>query len=319
MPGGQPRASSTQYISPSQRDGISPSAETIQLAYAADLIRECSHALRLSQPVCVTAQMLLHRFYTCVSLRAHATIWTAGAAVLLSAKLADQPRTLRHVANVLNDRVNTREGVTDIVRWQGEGRLRPLDFFGAAGYDWKHELIATERHVLKELGFRLMVELPHKFVLIFVNTLRDKCGAPAWTQPGVQEYRKLLQRSWNYANDVMRIRVCVAEEPEAIACACISLGATHCSGRLPEGWQIVFGTSKEECARLVGEIRSLYEVPSAKGMLVDYSLSSAFERHHPGQDSVGAKRQGNASNILQLADGDVARATKRSRFVDREG
>lgn len=258
--------------------------------------------------------MLVQRFYTRVSLRAHASIWTAGAALLLSAKLADQPRTLRHVANVIHDRVCAREGTLETLQYCGEERRRPLDFFGADGYDWKHELITTERHILKELGFRLKVELPHKFVLIFVNTLRDKSGASAWTEPGVEDFRNFLQRSWNYANDVMRIRLCVAEEPEAIAVACIALAARQCNTALPKGWQIVFGSSEKECERIVQEINWFYEMPSTKGLLVDYSLAPAFERFHPDKDRSGIKRDRSESNTLRVTRNETAPPAKRGRF-----
>ena len=40
--------------------------------------------------------------------------------------------------------------------------------------EWKDAIIKTERHVLKELGFRLynIMEHPHKFILYYVKVRR---------------------------------------------------------------------------------------------------------------------------------------------------
>lgn len=313
MQSGQGGITSLTFVSPSEQDGISRRAEANQLAYAADLIRECCLTLRLSQSACSTAQMFFHRFYARVSLRAHPSIWAAGAAILLSAKLADQPRNLRHISNAIYDRLGEWEGTSDVVDINEVQRRRPLDFFGVDGYDWKHELIAIERHILKELGFRLRVELPHKFVLIFVNTLRDKGGAPAWTDPSVKPFRAFLQHSWNYANDVMRIRLCICEEPEVIAVACIALGAQKSNIQLPEGWQIVFGSNKDECVRLEKEILHSYAMPSSKGLLLDFSMTPAFERFHPKKPTQSTKRARSFSDTVLAGQGEIARK-KRSRF-----
>lgn len=303
-----------QFVSPSEQDGISRTAETRQLVYATDLIRDCSLSLRLSQSTCSTAQMFFHRFFARVSLRAHSSIWAAGASILLAAKLADQPRNLRLISNAIHDRLGAWEGTHETAECKGEVRRRPLDFFGVDGYDWKHGLIAAERHILKELGFRLQAELPHKFVLIFVNTLRDKGKAPAWTDAAVRPFRVFLQHSWNYANDVMRIRLCISEEPEVLAVACIALGAQKSDIRLPEGWETVFGSSTDECTRLKREIRESYEMSSTKGLLIDYSMSSTFEKFHPKKDVPSTKRERPLDESLCTGKSEGVRARKRSRF-----
>ncbi|KAI0567141.1 cyclin-L1 [Gracilaria domingensis] len=265
------------FTSPSVLDGIPPEEERRQLAFASDFVRESCLALSLSQRVCANSQMLLHRFYTQVSLIAHNTVWAAGACVNLSAKLADEPRSLRHVANVLYDRLVDRQNVcVETVAIEGRNYRRPLNFYGAEGYDWKNALIETERHVLKELGFRLAVELPHNFVLIFVNTLRDKAGAPGWSE-GHGPFNTLLQAAWDYANDLLIDQICVREAPEVLACACISLATSHCEGTLPEGWEHVLGSSTEECQRLAKYLKDLYEHPIEKSCYRNFSNSTVLE------------------------------------------
>lgn len=51
----------------------------------------------------------------------------------------------------------------------------------------KMDLIRTERHILKEMGFICHVEHPHKFILLYLQNL----DAP----------RELMQEAWSLAND----------------------------------------------------------------------------------------------------------------------
>jgi cyclin L len=53
--------------------------------------------------------------------------------------------------------------------------------------DLKKDLIRTERHLLKEMGFVCHVEHPHKFISNYLATLE----APL----------ELRQEAWNLAND----------------------------------------------------------------------------------------------------------------------
>ncbi|PWZ15180.1 Cyclin-L1-1 [Zea mays] len=60
--------------------------------------------------------------------------------------------------------------------------------FSAKKYsELRHDLIRTERHLLKEMGFICHVEHPHKFISNYLATLE----APP----------ELTQEAWNLAND----------------------------------------------------------------------------------------------------------------------
>lgn len=63
-----------------------------------------------------------------------------------------------------------------------------LAFYVSQKYaDLKQDLIRTERHLLKEMGFICHVEHPHKFISNYLATL----GTPT----------ELRQEAWNLAND----------------------------------------------------------------------------------------------------------------------
>ncbi len=65
-------------------------------------------------------------------------------------------------------------------------------------------MIRAEREILKELGFILYTEHPHKFILNYVKLLT------------VDEslMKKLAQHDWKFINDSQRTNVCIKFAPE---------------------------------------------------------------------------------------------------------
>ena len=60
-------------------------------------------------------------------------------------------------------------------------------FYGGQKYvELKADLVRTERHLLKEMGFICHVEHPHKFISNYLRVL---------------ETPELSQEAWNLAND----------------------------------------------------------------------------------------------------------------------
>lgn len=290
-----PGAAWEAFESPSAEDGVPRDLEEMQLVYGTDLIQECGLALRLPQFVVATAQMLFQRFYLVVSLQSHSHVWAAAAALLVASKSEEHQRKIRDVANVVHDRMCVREGLaTGTVRVGDETVRRPLDFYGAAGYDWKTTIMTTERHLLKELGFQIRVDHPHKFVLVFMNTLREKSGAADWAEPESRTWLNVLQSAWNYANDSLRLRLAVLEPAEAIAVTCIALASADSKLSLPTGWQVVLGSSERASRRIGAHIRRLYTLPRTRGRFVDVARSGVLDvcgkRREPRRDDKKLRR-----------------------------
>ncbi|EFJ06759.1 hypothetical protein SELMODRAFT_236447 [Selaginella moellendorffii] len=154
--------------------------------YGCELIQESGILLRLPQAVMATGQVLFHRFYCKKSFTRFNVKRVAASCVWLAAKLEESPRKIRDVLK-LSSRAT---------RHNFEGK----DFFFfllllavvlksilQAYEEMKVDLIRTERHLLKEMGFICHVEHPHKFVLNYLLQLK----APL----------ELIQEGWNLAND----------------------------------------------------------------------------------------------------------------------
>lgn len=262
-------------------DAIPHEIEELQLIYGCELIIACSRALRLPQPVAATGCVLFHRFFLDVSLRTHSHVWAASGALLLATKIEEQVRKIRDIANVLHAQLCVREGLGELAK---DGQRVPLDFYGAFGYEWKRNIVQSELRILHELGFNVRVEHAHKFVLVFVNTLREKAHAGDWLNGG-HTWRDVLQSAWKYANGALRLRLCVLEKAEDIACACIALGAAEVKVDLPEGWNDVFGSSAQNMKRIEAEIRRLYTLSPAAGRFVDLADSGVLEMCSANRDA----------------------------------
>jgi cyclin L len=256
----------------SREDGIDGSVEEGQLLFGAELIADSGLLLRLPQVAIVSAHILFHRFFLVVSLKAHSHVWVAASALLVASKAEEQPRKIRDIANVVYHCFCIQQGIgqRDVVT----GELLPLDYYGRPGYEWKLAVTTTESHLLRELGFRVLVEHPHKFVLVFVNTLRDKAGCGDWNDKSAAFWCRIMQLSWNYANDAHRMQLAVLERPEVIACACINLAAADAMLNLPDGWLDVFGADASDCKRFSGAITRLYSLPQTAGRFEDLAMSN---------------------------------------------
>lgn len=88
---------------------------------------------------------------------------------------------------------------------------------------YKDCLIKAEREILKELGFILYTEHPHKLILNYVKLLTaDEASL-----------KKLSQYAWNFINDSQRTNVCIKFAPEVICCAALWMGARVLQIKLP--------------------------------------------------------------------------------------
>ncbi|RLM93070.1 hypothetical protein C2845_PM08G14830 [Panicum miliaceum] len=197
--------------SPSRKDGIDEATETALRVYGCDLIQESGILLRLPQAVMATAQVLFHRFYCKKSFVRFSAKRVAASCVWLAGKLEESPRKSKHIIFVFHRMECRRENLP----------IEYLDVFSKKYSELRHDLIRTERHLLKEMGFICHVEHPHKFISNYLVTL---------------EAPELTQEAWNLAND----RGCdeqrcgappAVHEPPAVLCARASRGFGA-----PRGW-----------------------------------------------------------------------------------
>lgn len=98
-------------ISPSGKDGIDTLTEKKYLIFGCELIHELVLLMRLRGPVLVTAQALLHRFYSRCSLKRFDVHIVAMASIFLSGKIEGFMHKLSDLINVCYFSMNSRLGL----------------------------------------------------------------------------------------------------------------------------------------------------------------------------------------------------------------
>ena len=134
---------------------------------------------------------------------------------------------------------------------------QPLDIYSNRYASYKERLIKAEREILKELGFILYTEHPHKFILNYVKLLTADEAT----------LKKLAQYAWNFINDSLRTDVCMRYEPETICCAGLWMGARVLGIKLPSAasppWWELFDAKKEDMDAVCARVAALYSKPRA--------------------------------------------------------
>lgn len=165
------------------------------------------------------------------------------SAEIAAAKIEETPKKARDLLNVYNNMHQRRD----------RQKLEPLDITTNRYIKSKQDLVDYERHILKEMGFSMAVEHPHKFLLSMTKSVLE-----------VQS-TEFLCTSWNFVNDSLRTPMCVRYKPEVIASAAIYLAGRQHNIPLPENppWWELFNTEKDDILRIVHTIRELYGRPKA--------------------------------------------------------
>lgn len=228
--------------SPSRRDGIDEATETTLQIYGCDFIQESGILLKLPQAVMATGQVLFHRFYCKKSFAHYNVKRVAASCVWLASKLEECPRKARQVLIIFHRLECRRENL-------------PIEHFDTNSKKYvelKADLVRTERHLLKEMGFVCHVEHPHKFISNYIATL----GMPD----------ELRQEAWNLANDSLRTTLCVRFKSEVVACGVVYAAARRFQVPLPENppWWKAFDADKAGIDEVCRVLAHLYTLPKAQ-------------------------------------------------------
>lgn len=228
--------------SPSRKNGVDEDTEGLLRLYGAELIQTAGILLKLPQVVMATGQVLFHRFYCKKSFTRFNVKGVAASALWLASKLEESPRKVRDVIYIFYRLNQRQQGLPTTL-------LEPLSQEYA---ELKTELIRTERHLLKEMGFICHVEHPHKFIFNYLSQLEV-------TDPAVK------QEAWNLANDSLRTALCVRLKSEVVACGVIHAAVRRAGIPLPENpsWWLGFDADKKDIDEVCRVLAELYKKPKA--------------------------------------------------------
>lgn len=159
---------------PSEQDGLDSITETQLRSTGCELIQHSGKLLKLPQTAMATAQVLYQRYFYAKSFIKHDMEMMSMAAIWLASKVEEEPRRARDIINVFTRMEQHRE----------EMEVQPIEL-NESYKRKKDDLVKAERFMLKELGFCVHVEHPHKLVVILIAQIL-KMG----------ENTKLIQTAW---------------------------------------------------------------------------------------------------------------------------
>jgi hypothetical protein len=152
----------------------------------------------------------------------------------------------------------------------------PVDIYSNRYSSFKDRLIKAEREILKELGFILYTEHPHKFILNYVRLLTADEAT----------LKRLAQYAWNFINDSLRTNVCMQYEPETICCAALWMGARVLGIKLPSDtsppWWELFDAKKADMDAVCARVAALYSQPRANFVDLITPAAAATPAAAPG-------------------------------------
>ena len=230
-------------------------------AAGAAALGEAARLLRLPPRVAATGRGLLQRFL-CKPAASGAgapdleaawrtALWIASKADNLC--VAAEQRPLQDFLQVFY-RLEGRKAQARVGS-EGAGRPGLLLWDNPALQRWREEIVRTEKVMLRELGFVVGVELPHK-VLFFLLSDRFLGASP-----------QLRQEALNVANDSLRTALCVQLRPSALACGSIFFAARLLREPLPETptpWWEAAGVPREEVLEVCRGMLGFYAEEEAR-------------------------------------------------------
>ncbi|KAF6032823.1 CCNL1 [Bugula neritina] len=147
---------------PSMVDGLSAETEQDLRILGCEFIQTSGILLKLPQVAMATGQVLFQRFFYCKSFVNHNMDVVAMACINLATKIEEAPRRLRDVINVFHHMKQIRQKrlLTPLILDENYVRL-------------KNEVIRAERRLLKELGFCVHVQHPHKLIMMYCKLLNQ--------------------------------------------------------------------------------------------------------------------------------------------------
>jgi hypothetical protein len=224
----------------------------------------------------------------------------------LAGKLEESPRRSKHIIFVFHRMECRRENLP----------IEHLDVFSKKYSELRHDLIRTERHLLKEMGFICHIEHPHKFISNYLATL---------------EAPELTQEAWNLANDSLRTTLCVRFKSEVVACGVVYAAARRHGVPLPEDppWWTVFDADEAGIQEVCRVLAHLYSLPKAQYIPV-YKDNDSFtvrrtsdtlsSKESPASAAAGAKGTPAPGDSSQEKDSMTkAESNKAKEKTDEEG
>ncbi|CDS11956.1 hypothetical protein LRAMOSA04152 [Lichtheimia ramosa] len=200
--------------------------------------------LGIPQPAVATAMVFFHRFYTRHSFSIYKPEILAATCMFLACKVEDSFCKINDIVSISMGHLYT---------WGSTNEEKAKMFFG-----WRDAIVRYEIIVLETLCFDLSVNHPYEPLLDILGELK------------VSE--SVVQSAWGFANDSLRLPVCLIHEPKLIAAACVMLSYRLHHQQFPDN----------KTLQLMQLIDKHFDSLQAiiQEIMLGYSIPNQFEQHN---------------------------------------
>ncbi|KAK7206916.1 cyclin-like protein [Myxozyma melibiosi] len=212
-----------------------------RLHYTGGSLAQVSGAiLKLETQVIATALVLFHRFHLLAGFLEHSIDDTVKGCLYIATMLCEVPVNPRDIVAAVeaacDDPLAT--GFKSIIR------RKPASF----GPQFLNALYKAQLQVLTTLGFDMHVVVPYTLCLEYLQAMNISEASD----------RALLgQRAWNYLNDMMKSRICIFQQPNAMAVTALWLASRETEVDLLDGerWWTIFDVDTEDMGHILVLLR----------------------------------------------------------------
>ncbi|KAG0698277.1 Cyclin-Q [Chionoecetes opilio] len=164
-------------------------------------IIECGIKLKASVLTIATAATYYHKFFSITTLEEYDPYLIGSTCIYLGSKVEDDDIKIRDIINV---------GISCVRRGDPPLALDPY-------FSMRDSLIQAELLLMRVLGFKMKVDLPHKYILHYMLSLKDWLGSDTF------DSLPLVHLIWMLLQDIYHSPLVLAHSPQLIAATVINI------------------------------------------------------------------------------------------------
>ncbi|KAK2727016.1 cyclin-Q-like isoform X2 [Artemia franciscana] len=219
--------------------------------YVARFISECGLKLIMEAWTVSLAASYYHKCMKSVSEKDVDPYVVATSCLYLASKNDNRPLRLRDILNVAHSTIHRDSGVLDLTEEY---------------WSLRDSVVQAELLLLRTLEFNTTVNLPHKYMLYYLDSLRQ------WISPEVWSQVPIIRTSWSFLQDFFHDPSSIDHRPQHIAISVVYLtlqcygvtipGACDIEGKT---WYEIFckDMKKETIWSIIDKIVNIYEKEQA--------------------------------------------------------
>ncbi|KAL5285208.1 FAM58A family protein [Megaselia abdita] len=173
---------------------------------------ECSIKLSMKPLTSATAAILFHRFFKEVKASDYDEYLIAASCLYLAGKIKDEMIKIRDVINVTHNTLH---------------RDSPPLELGDEYWSIRDAIVQAELLITRMLKYDLSIELPHKYLLYYLKSLKDWLGNETWETIPIAKSSAAYLQDFHHSPEILKF------QPNEVAVCALSLALQTYGVQIP--------------------------------------------------------------------------------------